>query len=537
MEKVNILSLDIKDKHNKIHTLSWVLYDTTLVQKYLRVLDENKKIADGNIDSHFNNKVEADYPELCNEIKTLVKTLNQTCDYMTLPEYDVINQKELNHLHELFEEWGQSTANQQDRSLAKNFLRLNDLIHMCEDTFTSGEVMGAIVDVKPTTESGRPCKRYLVTDKDKLFLTSQYKWGSLYLGYNTLGKDYLAAMKDNDIRLIHNNQVKPQRNYAAEIWLNFGPDQKTPTAFNFSKWLDDIDEDTRKKIPLDNIQQLSLGRFLIGELIIDEQFINIDGKLDHWNTDNHNCKLRFNKEIFSTFRKVVDIRITDDWFPNELIEFVTENKKRQWKPSQLPNNVWKSNWPWAPVFVDINENKVREELDDLDRYFVPHRDKDRSGGYGHEGWYGITLHGIGHSKTQNYEQYGYKTQEDADYHWTSICNRCPYIVRLIKSLPFSKFDRVRIMRLSPGGYIMPHKDGEGRIFGPLNIALTQPKGCDFVFEDRGIVPFKPGRGFMLDLGRRHSVVNWSEEYRYHIIVHGTPSGDIGSVMTKSLEQL
>ena len=92
------------------------------------------------------------------------------------------------------------------------------------------------------------------------------------------------------------------------------------------------------------------------------------------------------------------------------------------------------------------------------------------------------------------------------------------------------------MRLAPGGHIMPHTDGPGRIFGPLNFPLTNPEGCKFAFEEDGIVPFEVGRGFMLDLGRRHFVLNDSDEYRYHLIVHGIYSVEIGRLLYRSLEK-
>ena len=81
------------------------------------------------------------------------------------------------------------------------------------------------------------------------------------------------------------------------------------------------------------------------------------------------------------------------------------------------------------------------------------------------------------------------------------------------------------MRLAPGGYIMPHTDGLGRIFSPLNIAINNPKGCYFVFKDKGIVPFEDGAGMVLDVGRKHIVINNSEETRYHVIVHGHYNND------------
>lgn len=220
---------------------------------------------------------------------------------------------------------------------------------------------------------------------------------------------------------------------------------------------------------------------------------------------------------------------------NLLNSFIESNEQKTWTPGTLPSNLWTSDWPWAPVFCNLDVETVNRELDKLQYYFVPHRDKDKINSYGHEGWAGLTLHGIDYDKTEHYDRYGH-TDESA-YRWTEVCEYCPYIVNLIKGLPYSKFGRVRIMQLAPGGYIMPHVDGPGRIFGPLNFALTQPKGCRFIFKDYGTVPFKVGRGFMLDIGKEHVVVNESNEYRYHIIIHGQPTAMMYKLITDSLKQL
>ena len=58
---------------------------------------------------------------------------------------------------------------------------------------------------------------------------------------------------------------------------------------------------------------------------------------------------------------------------------------------------------------------------------------------------------------------------------------------------------------------MPHEDGEGRIFGPLNIAINNPEGCEFYFKDHGKVPFQQGRGVFLNLGETHAVYNNSDK--------------------------
>lgn len=219
----------------------------------------------------------------------------------------------------------------------------------------------------------------------------------------------------------------------------------------------------------------------------------------------------------------------------DIVSFIEDNENKVWTPGQYPTNIWASNWPWAPVFKDINSTIVQSELDKLKYFFVPHRDKDKVNSYGHEGWDALTLHGLDYDKTENYDQYGH-TNESA-YRWTEVCEYCPYIVNLIKSFPYSSYSRVRIMRLAPGGYIMPHVDGPGRIFGPLNFALTNPQGCRFIFKDYGVVPFKTGRGFLLDIGNEHIVVNQSQEYRYHIIIHGRQTQGINDLIKESIKQL
>ena len=221
---------------------------------------------------------------------------------------------------------------------------------------------------------------------------------------------------------------------------------------------------------------------------------------------------------------------------NEVLKsFIKDNENKIWTPGHLPPNLWTSDWPWAPVFRDIDSSVVNSELEKLQYFFVPHRDKDKLNSYGHEGWAGLTLHGLDYDKTENYDRYGH-TDESA-YRWTEVCEYCPYIVNLIKSFPYRKFGRVRIMQLAPGGYIMPHTDGPGRIFGPLNFALTQPEGCKFIFKDYGTVPFKVGRGFLLDIGHEHIVVNESNEYRYHIIIHGHQTPEIQTLVKESINKL
>jgi hypothetical protein len=216
-------------------------------------------------------------------------------------------------------------------------------------------------------------------------------------------------------------------------------------------------------------------------------------------------------------------------------EFIEESLKNQWQPSwPFPNDIYKSNWPWLPVDFDNNFQEMHQECLENDSMFVGHRQQDKHLSYNHEGWAALTLHGINASATENYEQYGFKSVQEANYRWTEACKQFPKCTAFIKSLNYQKYDRVRIMKLAPGGYIMPHVDGPGRIFGPLNIAINNPAECGFYFKQWGRVPFKQGTGFFLDIGNEHIVWNNSNETRYHFIVHGSSGSNLYNYAKKQL---
>lgn len=181
---------------------------------------------------------------------------------------------------------------------------------------------------------------------------------------------------------------------------------------------------------------------------------------------------------------------------------------------------------YYPIRFNFNADIALKECRGVDNLYFDHRTEDQTSGYGHYGWQSLTLHGIDKHKTRHFVHYGFKSFDEARYHWTDACDKVPTLCSFLQSLPYVKFHRVRIMRLAPYGYIMPHADGSDRSFGPLNIAINNPVGCQFVFEGKGIVPFEPGVGMVLDVGRKHAVINQSDEARYHVIVHGEYSTEV-----------
>jgi hypothetical protein len=179
-----------------------------------------------------------------------------------------------------------------------------------------------------------------------------------------------------------------------------------------------------------------------------------------------------------------------------------------------------SNVPFIQLQLqNVLYQEMLAEARSLDNLYVSHRD-DTS-----DGWASLAIHGISSQHTDHYAtypEYSHLSNDAVPYQWTEIQNCCPITVKFLKDqFPYDVYHRVRFMRLAPGGYIKPHSDSNDLGLRAVNISLNNPNKCNFVFEDFGILPFSnSGSIFMVANGYVHSVVNNSEEYRYHIIVHG-----------------
>jgi len=197
-----------------------------------------------------------------------------------------------------------------------------------------------------------------------------------------------------------------------------------------------------------------------------------------------------------------------------------------------------SKLPWLDLDVEVPHQEMLEEAKALRHRFVKHRDQDGSGGYRHQGWQSLCIHGISAEKTNHYAQYGYESNEETPYVWTEIADQCPVTVDFFKNIfPFKSYYRVRFMLLESGGFITPHKDTDFNKLSPINIALNHPDQCLMKMKDhKGYVPFKPGSAIMLDVGNIHAYVNKSDKDRYHVIVHGVKTKEFEELVIRSYEK-
>jgi len=306
------LEVKIRDKFDEFHYLKYRLYETDLVDRWVKLTNRNLKNPNHSINTVINNRTEADVPEISNLLKEIVAKINVEYD-KHIESFDDIDNLKLNYLHEEFEIFGQRMdelflAGRLTDTLTNNFFALNEHIHMCEDALItktgSWGGFGILYDICPTG------LHLPIKQEDKLYLETPIGWGKLYLGYNTLGKDWFSVAKDNDIDVVARNMVKPQKRFAAETWLNFNGDS-TPTQVVsfFQEWVNGLPPELQKKVPYHNLNELSLGRFQLGELIIDQNFLKYDRDPLHWKAYRHECKKEWNHNVLTTFRSVESIKI------------------------------------------------------------------------------------------------------------------------------------------------------------------------------------------------------------------------------------
>jgi hypothetical protein len=143
--------------------------------------------------------------------------------------------------------------------------------------------------------------------------------------------------------------------------------------------------------------------------------------------------------------------------------------------------------------------------------------------YKQEKWFSLSLHGYEYNKPSAYTAYPeYTNPYDAinDFKWTWAAEHCPITVNWLKNtFPTKKFGRVRFMLLEAGGWIQRHFDSDEPVIEAVNMALNNPEGCVWNWDDGTTLDYKSGDMYALNLHHYHAIENTSNEDRYHMIVH------------------
>jgi uncharacterized HAD superfamily protein len=309
--------------------LFYSLHNTSLRDRWIKQVTSKNSEPNTFLDLKISNKTIKDIPYLIDKINQVIAGINVYYDKQ-LPlftESTTLDHQILNYLHEEFENYGE----RHDAETYKNplvnpniwpgtrfnpefhdlWLKLNEYIHVIETALaTSGDEIflnfSCLVSVYPPV-TGEP-----IQEIDKLFLDTNFKWGELYLGYNTLGKDYHHALNDDDVRVIDNDQIKVQEYFSTEVWLNFTEGAIAPKTeeVRFWTWYEKQEQSVKDKIPLDNLNKLALGRYHIGSILYIDSFEKYNSDYREW-VYNPNLRYKWNVEVFSQIERVVKIDIIE----------------------------------------------------------------------------------------------------------------------------------------------------------------------------------------------------------------------------------
>ena len=316
MDVIRIIFLTVEGRRA---ALDFQIYNTTLAQRWLETIRENQLDPNKTIHSVFSNKTGDDLLSVHSEINENIKIINQL--YHTLvplyPTDTILTPDQLNELHHHYEQYGDYVkympiGADSTKLIHASFLRLNELIHIYEyatENLGNGfPNMNMLFDYYPQTIF-KP-----IQERDKHYLRTNYKWGQMYLGYNTLGKDWSAAYSDNDIDLVKRQGVKPQRRFAAEAFINFSENaDEHSNAMAFEQWYDGLDDNTKQLVPYDDLNELTLGKFLIGQVVINQFLLSFEPDIDQWHLPNSKTKAKWNQQMFSKFQSIERIEVQRWW--------------------------------------------------------------------------------------------------------------------------------------------------------------------------------------------------------------------------------
>ena len=184
-----------------------------------------------------------------------------------------------------------------------------------------------------------------------------------------------------------------------------------------------------------------------------------------------------------------------------------------------------------------------KELNSVDSYYVPHRSDE----YGNKGWSSCCLHGLGIELTEVAGQYGFQDELNAPYDWTALTNNAPMATKFWKQFPAEKYSRVRFMKLEAHGQIEWHDDHPKHELPedlcdyliPINVALVNPALCYMEVKDHGLVPWRNGKVYLINILKKHRVQNNSNSSRIHMIAQahiGNKRNEFNELLDRSLKK-
>jgi hypothetical protein len=205
--------------------LYYELFDNDLTHRWIELVKACNNNDDYKIRSNFlkifsQKEIEIEFENMCDDIALINSVSDRQLPIIESLEYLLLNKHLLNDLHEEFEIYGDN----KNPLINKQMRSLNDRIHNFETILKQkNDANKTCFSVVSYDENSKDIFKLEKTLKyeDYFLLAPDFKWGYIYLGYNTLGKSWNTIANDNDIEVVLRNQVRPQKKFSSEMYINF----------------------------------------------------------------------------------------------------------------------------------------------------------------------------------------------------------------------------------------------------------------------------------------------------------------------------
>ena len=313
--------------------LEFIILDTDVSDRWLAMINKNKSMGhtlESNI-RRIMNIEERD--KAIDAFRDNIAKINsmydkQLADVVSF-EYLADNQCLLNDLHEEFEVFGDreqsiidmgyfddpdkhpNLANavwpgrEYNVELHDRFLKLNVQIHDFEAIFKNIKdnqvACSCLADYTPAGIHER------LKPEDFFLFEPNMGWGWMYLGYNTLGKNWKSILHDNDIDVVRRGQIRPQARFAAEFYIHFG--DSTSIVHNrvaFYKWWMDND------LSYLHDPDMKLSEFAFGMIPVARVAtykINDNIPVSIMTAQTLKTITQWNTEVWSRFSTLIDVSV------------------------------------------------------------------------------------------------------------------------------------------------------------------------------------------------------------------------------------
>lgn len=231
--------------------------------------------------------------------KLLIEKLKNDCKKVGQAFPEKIDQESLNHLHNEFVKNCNGIFTDTWNDINKTIHAIENQLDRAWSHYNSNITF---------YQNPIPTPDRILTEEDKLWLTTEEKWGYLLLGYETVGKEWIDISINND----NIDDLNIKKTIGSETALVFNVEQpyKYADKINFYRWA----KKSNHSIPLNSLNQLSLGKYFLGEIIITEAFTNYHQNISDWYVPNHRCKLEWNVAVLGNNPIVTSI----DFFDSDL---------------------------------------------------------------------------------------------------------------------------------------------------------------------------------------------------------------------------